>query len=224
MVNKTRNTRKNALSMAEALLTLGVIGVLSVITASALLISRPDPNAALFKKAFYVTERITSELIHDDEIYPQSFNYPGLMNDKIVPTENGKPMTGSITGTGKFCTMFARKINASGTVDCNSTFTFTDKTVGNGNFRTADGVFWSFPIGTFANKNSTLDIVIDTNGSKVPNCCQGTTGSCKADCKFPDRFTITVVGSTGKIRVKKDSIEERYLKASSAKFKIYDDD
>lgn len=205
--------KNNAFTLAETLATLAIMGVLAAILIPVISSVRPDENRVMFKKAYYVTERIISELVNDEELYPYD---PALVGfRKTTPVvENGNIIA---NGNSKLCTLFSRNLNTIGRApSCNGAVAFnTVENDGGGNFKTTDGIVWSFPNAPFDADGSTITIQIDTNGPTAPNC-RNTNTDCSAvnaNCKMPDRFDI-IVASDGKMSVTGCS-ETEYLRTAT---------
>lgn len=173
---------KKGFTLAEMTITLGVIGVLAVILLPVLKNAQPNEEMLKFKKAYYITERVVSELVNDDELYPE----PDIVgaSDYLGNTESvtfhGKEFAGNL----KFCGLFVEKVNTASAdnASCDADAGFDD----GGSFTTSDGIVWILPITTFEEENTPQEIQIDTNGTKAPNC------SFSDACPTPDRFTIKV--------------------------------
>lgn len=202
---------KKAFTMAEVMVVLAVIGVLVAILTPTIVKLGPNQSKIMFKKAYYITERVVNELINDETFYSDSdSNRPGFVNDDAV-TVNGS----SISGVTKFCQLFSTKVNTSGTISCTSGKTSPVATgnanLSSGNFTTNDGITWHIPTTaatgyttTFTNGGATptptagitRDIIVDINGTDAydansnPNCQYNP--SSPTTCPNPDQFTITL--------------------------------
>ena len=188
-------------TLAEVMVSLAVVGILASIMLPVISKARPNKQKALFKKAYYVAERIVYELVNDDDLYPSKTDTVGFDNTDEVE------YMGTLYGSGipddgdddaakadaekkqksKFCMLFARKVNtASDNVSCDSANASFN---GEPSFITTDGITWYMPYDNFAKTSGTYDnkaIRVDVNGAKSPNCDYA------ADCPNPDRFTIYV--------------------------------
>lgn len=209
---------KKGFTLAETLITLTLIAVLATITLP--IIKRYSPNKPhlLFRKVYYTASNIISELVNDYEIYPEIAGGVGyLANTETIPYQGG-----NYGGDTKFCELFLSRLNtieenpdASGKV-CVAR-TFSNGTVSDGQFTTADGVIWILPITTFTTTTggespvtsaSTGVISVDINGTEGPNCTESEA------CTSPDRFNLTlhhngklvVNGETAKYYLKTDSV------------------
>lgn len=121
---------KPAMTVAEVLITIGVIGVIAAIVIPVLIRSVPSRNETKMKKMTYVIEQVVTQLFNDDVMYPRHPNSfdEGFQNTEKV-TINGTTYGGSITSAiadekknakEKFCKLFATKFNVSGDVRCQS--------------------------------------------------------------------------------------------------------
>lgn len=177
---KNKN-QKTGFTLAEVLTTLSIIGVVAAIGIPMVMSKRPNNELVLCKKAYYTVERIVSELVNDEDFYPQS------RQDSL--TLIGAPANGSSTcaaGDGKFCCLFAEKLNIRGAAP-----TCTE---GDNSVRASDGITYTLPITSF---NAEASISVDTNPNGV-----GSDAS-------PDTFTF-VVEPSGRIRVD-DANAQAYL-------------
>ena len=209
-MKKVFKTPKAAFTIAELLMVLMVIGVIASVTIGALWYNRPDEKLALFRKAFYVTEKTLYNVINKDEYYPYDSTKEGLLNT-IQATDNGKEIENAV-GITKLCTLFAREINVADVANCSRgseqhgrrSLDAGGNPGAGGNFRTVDGIVWSFPVADFATVGRQI-IEIDVNGTKPPNC---NADDCTKPAR-PDRFRIAIL-KNGAISVD-DELEKEYL-------------
>lgn len=225
-----------AFTMAEVLTVLVVLGVLAAILIPAIATTRPDQNRVMFKKAYYLTERLISEIVNDEELYVYDPLRIGFLNsDKVVVIQaNGTEKdyqvgftTSAVGGTAgstgakqKLCLLFADRMNVTGTPDCSTgdrTLTSTPS------FITTDGIAWYFPVSEFTVKGTSgaKSLYVDVNGTKKgPNCrctatadVTSTSDPCKGICAKPDQFLI-MIESDGKMSIK-NSKEKEYLQEAT---------
>ncbi len=213
--------KRKAFTLAEVMITLAVLGVLASIILPAVSKIRPNKAKAMFKKAYYVAERMVYELVNDQDLYPSNGVFVGFDNTAPVtylgieyPTNN----TGSSANAGaeaKFCQLFARKLNtASDDIYCDADHAVP---TGGGTFKTpsfvtSDGIHWYMPYTTFIPTSNKNYIYVDVNGSKSPNC-RCTDPNCY-DCPLPDIFQIVVLAD-GKMSVE-STVEKAYLKSNDS--------
>ena len=200
--------RKNGFTLAETLITMGIIAVIAAIMIPMLVKSRPNKEMIMLKKAYYLTARNVNELVNDDDFYPDTDDpdVVGFANTVTEATYHGE----TYTGDTKFCNLFASRMNITTDVNCDATlattFTSGSKPLTSGTFVTADGMVWVLPKSNFATQQT---IYIDVNGDKGDNCFPG---ACGTD-EEPDRFQINV-DKYGKITVPA-GIQQKYLSTSS---------
>lgn len=181
---------KKGFTLSEMVVTIGVVGVLALILIPVLRDAMPNQEQAMFKKAYYIIERSVSELINDEDLYPEAeegqTNYFGNTVEVTY-----KDITAS--GSSKFCKLFTSKLNRTSDVVCEASegktlpTKFTDGVDPIGTMTTADGIVWLLPDTVFADNTTPQEIYVDVNGKKKPNCFYD-----KTTCKKPDRFTVKV--------------------------------
>lgn len=199
--------KKTAFTLGEVLVTLAVLGVLASIMLPIIGSARPNKHKSLFKKAYYVAERMVYELVNDENLYPSVSGTNGF--DSVGAIEYLGQTYGSEDDAdkqkSKFCDIFARKVNTtSDAANCDSNHTtFTQ----NPSFKTTDGITWYMPNTNFS---TTPQIIkIDVNGETEPNCTYDS-----STCIDPDRFEIKVEVD-GKMYV--DGVKEKeYLESNNS--------
>lgn len=217
--------KMKAFTLAELLICLMVCATLAAIILPAIAYMRPDKKKVLFKKAYYVAERMVYELANDEDFYPTTGETVGLANLNKA-TYMGHTYGSSSNESkrkGKFCSLFARKVNTTDDLEykdgvltvCGSNKDYSN--LGKGTyttptFTTTDGISWYMPYTDFNKTNydetDGAKIYVDVNGSEGPNCINDRVTGCK-----PDIFIIHVMAD-GKMFVKGDK-EREYLSTSS---------
>jgi prepilin-type N-terminal cleavage/methylation domain-containing protein len=188
-------------TFAELMMSLLIIAVLASILIPVIVNKKPNRSKVMFRKAYYVVERVVSELINDDELYPdESTNGEGFLNSYIYST-NASGDTTSTENVAKFCINFAERVNINGSVNCGAT-DFASPT-----FVTNDGVSWIVPATKFSKTDPTV-ISVDVNNEQEPNCYYDATS-----CQKPDRFKINVYYD-GRIKLDDEKGIE-YLKSNT---------
>ena len=180
---------KKGFTLSEVMVSFMVVGVIAAIIIPIVASRKPDAERLLFKKAYYITERIVNDMINDETLYPEDSTKPGFSNTVAV-TVNGK----SYSGTEKFCKLFAAKVNTTGATDCtiNSTPASGESNLNSGNFTTTDGITWHIPLTDFSTATP-LTITVDVNGTTEKT---NTSPNCKfvsdSVCPKPDQFEISI--------------------------------
>lgn len=207
---------KKGFTLAELLITLGIIGVVAAISLPTLVKLRPNETKGKFLKAHNVIVNMTGDIITDPSLYMTEFDSSGEVNctglgcnkipDYIDNEEAAELIDTNYTGA-KYGSLLALRLDISKddvTVDSNKV-TFT----------TTDGMSWevSSTAGTVnANgrdlKTETNEIIVDTNGpNEGKNCIYSNT------CKNPDQFKFKV-DTYGNV-TSEDTMGQDYLKDSS---------
>lgn len=185
--------KMRAFTMAEVLIALTLIGVLVMILFPVLSRSKPDELEALHKKGQYIMEQIVSDLISDEDIYPNTITTRGLasIGEAILDGKKyGDPDKNKNTdkAKSKFCELFASRLNLApgSTIKCRENSKTTTS---------VEGIDWYLPISNFdGSDGSNYGIIkFDVNGKKGPNCKYD-----KSQCPRPDTF-IYYIQPDGKI-------------------------
>lgn len=184
---------KKGFTLAEMLITIAIVGILAAICMPMVRKVMPNKELLMFRKGYYLTERIVAELINDEDLYPEIYDEDGDATDNgqyLANTEEVTYKGKTYSGNTKFCELFAAKLNkTSNEVSCG---TYLDN---GGTLTTTDGMVWHIPITPF---NIEAAIEFDVNGEKGPN-------SFTAD--KPDRFQV-IVKPDGSMRVRGDVANE----------------
>lgn len=186
--------KRYGFTLAEMMVCLAVLSIIATMLIPAIMQVKPAKNKILFKKAYYLAERIVTELVNDEDMYATKLGKEGF--DEIEPAA----IDSSISGNTKFCKLFATKVN---TVDD------VPNCVANQiAFISSDGIEWIMPITDFT---ADAKIKVDVNGSdKKPNCMYNKTDPEK--CSDPDIFEI-FIKKDGKMYVTDEKAKE-YLKSN----------
>ena len=188
------NSRSNkwAMTLAEMLMCICIMGVIIAITLPLLRNVMPTKEDSFRKKTNYLVEQVVSQLYGDEIMYPKKSDFysQGFQNTEKV-TINGV----EYEGDDKFCKLFASKFeisSESGALVCENEIAETSTTLARGkrSFRAKDGVDWYLPVTNF--QNGAAEIMVDVNGDELPNCLDGAT-----DCSKPDRFLYYVKADGG---------------------------
>ena len=199
--------KENAFTLAEILIVIAVIGVLSVFVLSSLSNATPDKNKVMFKKAYSITERTVQELINDETLYPYNQDLWGFMNAIQVQIPGEAIGQRTVANSGdKFAVLFKDKLNV---------VESSPKTNHNYVFTTTDGITWTIPDGAFtrsSNANNAKVITVDVNGNSKGANCYASDNLQDHDC---DQFRILVYFD-GKVNVT-GTVEREFLTSDSLK-------
>ena len=224
MINNHK--KQKGFTLAETLVTLGVIGVIAAVTIPLIKNIVPNSNKSMFRKSYYTLERAIDRMLDDDSIYPNIQTYtdsnevtvPYYLYDKI----DYKNETES---KNKFCYYLQQYLNTAETYTCPTTLSTTATKFAT----TTDSIDWyirtksstetqQFIIDP-SQKRYAVGIIVDVNGvNKKPNCTADSLAASKSDyptgytasataCKNPDTF-ILEVRYDGKLRIANSSEDE----------------
>jgi prepilin-type N-terminal cleavage/methylation domain-containing protein len=105
MFGYIKKVKRNAFTLSELLVALGVIGVLTAIVMPIVFSLAPDQNALMAKRAFDTTETVISNLLNDNTCYPKTLSRAGLdggLGYTKCKKWGGKENTGSLTNEDAF--------------------------------------------------------------------------------------------------------------------------
>lgn len=169
-------------TLAETLVTILIIGVLSAVTLPILQKTVDNKLETMRIKCMYIIEQTIAQMLDDDTMYPQSNMEASIGLAKINPPV--KIGGRSYSGNTKFCELFASRLNM-------APHTVVECKPNKKSFTTADGVDWYLPIANFSTKQK---IKFDVNGEdEDPNCTYNET-----TCPKPDIFEY-YISPMGKI-------------------------
>lgn len=202
MVKKTGSIGFKGFTLAEVMIAVTVLGILSAMLIPAVMKLTPSNNKILFRKAYSTLSRAVNDMISDDEIYPvnqinsalsvtRGFNYT-LLNS-----------TPTYYATSKFCYLLADRLNITGSAACqdngNTGVPGPNGTgTGVGTFTTSDGMFWSVYLPysdavSHTNANSSNANSVST--VQFPLCSPSTTAVC-SNSFYTTLVTIDVNGTS----------------------------
>ena len=182
-----------AFTLAETLVTLGLIGVIAAICFPIFKDMQPNNEMVMFKKAYYLAARTVNELINDEDFYPDAATVAGSGFSHVfivdVASEEAKYKGVEAEGDGKFCILTALRFNLKEGYNCGERVALDN----GGNFETTDGIVWSMPYGSFASGSDF--IYVDVNGNDRGDNCGDSEEDGYSKCtdmQKPDRFPIQV--------------------------------
>ena len=209
------NMKKRGFTLAEVLISLGIVAIVAALAAPSLLNLMPDKNKLKVIKAHKILSDVTSELLNDPIYYrdyessegTETYQRPGLSswtNDgNLYPYLIAKAgaQVGNYVGTKKYCYLLSEKLELNGSITKSS-----NKYI----FTTLDGIEWAcefeFSQDT-TNKIYLTDytITIDLDGPD-----KGENSIAKSGVKRPDQFQFKV-DTYGKV-TGVDTLTKNYLK------------
>ena len=154
---------KKAFTLAEALVTMAIIGIVMALSIPAVIQSTNDTRP-LFKKAYNTVETVVNELINDVSLYPS-----GDLSDPA---------------SGSFCSNFFDKLNVIGAVSCDDADLVTPDGT-NQDAVTTNAMKWY-------NLHSTVAATA-TSGFTAANCDGGSGGGGTTDIDTDENTCIEIL-------------------------------
>lgn len=180
---------KNGFTLAEALITIGMLGIVAAILVPVMNKIIPDSNITAFKQAYSVVSQAVSNMINDDDLYPScrhlansdgiigpiGFNIPSAAILLTMVANTPNCTTGYVpdANTNKFCYLLSQQIRTRRgiPVSCSQS---TDEnggptSAGNTSFTSQNGMAWTivspapqFPLNS---TDYSTRIIVDVNGA-----------------------------------------------------------
>lgn len=188
--------KRIAFSLAETLIAILLVGILSALIIPAITKNTPSDSKALFRTAYNNLSRIVNELITDEANYP---------SDEVNTALNNIPRGFNFTVKGhydfatygdiKFCTLLYRKL----TKITNTEFTTcpASDSTGTGSFESRDGMYWSVytPVADTTTQTYANSTTANTAASvQFPLCSEATTNKCSS-AFYTTKITVDVNGT-----------------------------
>lgn len=200
--------RKFGYTLAEVLVALGIVGVLSAIMLPMINKIKPDPIKSMYIATYDAIVQATHELAANTVLYPivdNDWNYKkaplfNISKVKIAGREYGGD-------NSKFCQLLGAAFNTIDTPVCSaSAVTYSDSTFkDNISFTGTNGV--QFMVSTTRSNNSSdyrSEVYFDVNGNNGKNCIHS------SSCKNPDRFKL-IISADGFV-MPGESIGDAYIR------------
>lgn len=189
--------KKKGYTLAEALVSMAIVGVLAALLLPLTNKFRPDSNKITYLKTYDSLVQILQEAASNTELYPLMRNvFNGTISYTNAPFYNTAQVNigdNYVSGRGnsKLCTILAYSFGQENNAVCNGIRQYTDANFANNiSFTTNQGVQFSI----FSNISNVLGgfafdtrIAIDVNGEDTPNCMYAA-----GSCDRPDRFLFYV--------------------------------
>ena len=203
--------KKNGFTLAEVLITLGIIGVIAALVGPTISKVKPDENKIMYLKTYDALSSIISGLASNSSIFPVCDSDDNVMCSQYPLFNLSMPLkapynTNSFVGTNKLCRLLADNLSVQNENCSSSNYN------SNSAFSTQDGKIWwvstsrSFDHSTHK-ANYQTEINVDVNGQKAPNCMN----SVDNNCSNPDRFRF-LVSADGSI-TPADPIGQMYVQS-----------
>ena len=208
--------KKLGYTLAELLITLGIIGGISALIIPAIVSSMPDENKTMYLKTYDTLSETIQALASNSQIYPvcdennniNCVEHP-LLNSHL-PLVSPLKDDARYSNKVKLCNLLALGFGVStGNTACStSAYNYADSTFRNSlSFTTTNGMQWRVMQQEYDVSNNRAnfqtDIYVDINGNKGDNCMYSN------NCKKPDRFKF-MVAANGEV-VPADPMGRRYI-------------
>lgn len=178
--------KKRGYTLAELLITIGIIAIIAAIVLPLINKFKPDSNKILYLKTYDAIVEVVGNMVSNQEFYPTS---DGTYSYAKAPLYNLQEVTVAGTKYGgsakKFCELLGLSLSSTGAASCSDTYQeYSDNLFDSPSFVSANGV--QFVVTTNVEGYYRSDIYFDVNGSKGGNCMYG------ESCKNPDRFKVSI--------------------------------
>ena len=210
---------RKAFTLAEALITIAILGVLAAILIPVINDVRPDKDKITYKKALYSVQSAISTAMESD-VYTMTANSAAYWGDKYVKK-------------GDFCKSVAEALNTSGKVDCTTYPSSYDYP----NFITTDGIrFWGLEDDPNKDRpefytSKTRDICVDRKMSvgereRMQNL-RNNNGECdgglKIQIRYDGKISTPDSSENTSYTYENDLIEDSFNVQQKARDEIFDD-
>ena len=197
--------KNKAFTMAEIMIVLTLIGVLTTVMLSSMSRLSPDRKKIIFKKAYQTIERTVAELVNDESLYPYDSTKVGFKNTEKI-TWPGSDV--EYSGGSKFIKLFKRKLNIIDNYENTNEVLY---------FLTSDGIAYHIDASTFTGDSNETMISVDINGEDGPNCGRNTSNVFSTGCNEGNQDIFRVfVSYDGKVTVE-DPLAIEYLKSTNVR-------
>ncbi len=213
--------KKTGFTLAELLITLGIIGVIVAILVPAVNNAMPDENKTMYLKTYDTLSDTIKNLASNSQIYPicEQENNINCSENPLLNTgaPSMSPLRNDVRYRGdvKLCNLLALSFGAANSSCSAGDYTYSNDTFKNNlSFITSNGMQWKVVQNrTIADGNATFqaDIYVDINGNKGNNRIYSTT-----DTK-PDIFKF-MVAANGTV-VPADPMGKAYLSSRKSLLK-----
>lgn len=191
--------KKNGFTLAELVVALGVIGIITALIIPAAHKLMPDNNKVLYLKAYDTISTTIDGLKNNSKLYPicskdniDCASHPLFSNRKPLLAPFNVANDDRFEGKTKLCNLLAFSFDDLNNANCKSDrYTYDASTFGNNvSFVSKNGMQWIVSPYEYSYDASSArfqtDIWVDINGSAEPNCIYSDA------CQKPDRFKFMV--------------------------------
>jgi len=198
--------KNKGFTLAEVLISIGIVGVIAMFFLPTASKFRPDINKIMYLKTYDNLREIIQVIASNKEAYPLINLRTGVVHD-VYPLFNVYAIYKhdglEWVGPSKICNMLAEGLNIKEGIICTDEYNIAQEPDFKKSFETVDGVH--FMVQTSKKRyNYKTDIFIDVNGNNEPNCF-----ATNVSCKKPDRFKFLLSADANLIAA--DSLGKSYL-------------
>ena len=222
--------KKSGFTLAEALISLAIIGIVAAIAAPMISRYKPDEDKVTFLRSYDAIVEIVKNVADNTRLYPLT----GLDSNGNIVDYSDNPLENKVKiedykGTGvsypsdttkdKLCEILADSFKASPNRTCDSSKLKLEEV----NFSTKEGIDFYMETrmsylrnlgpGMIKKIPYKTTIKFDINGSEGPNCVYGASG-----CIKPDQFEV-LVSSAGRV-VASDVMAQKFLQTRGSWRKV----
>ena len=213
---------KQGLTLAEILITMCIIGVVSTLMAATLTHLTPDQNKIKYLRRFDSISSITKDMSSNSLLYPacqgEGDNSINCSQHPLFNTDlgiEGRGKTIPASGNSKYCVGLSMYLNGRGMPNLNCTDAPVNIESGwIPSFTTDNGTEYIVSTTREIQGNQgifQIDVYFDINGSSIgPNCFYNADSETEACKKNPDRFKL-MIASDGTV-VAADPLGKEYIR------------
>lgn len=216
--------KKQGFTLAEFLITLGVIGVVAAFLVPAISNAMPDENKTMYLKTYDTLSDTVKSLATNSKIYTVCDNANNINCSENPLLNIQRPIMSPLNqdaryqGQAKLCNLLALSfgVTAANTSCAAGAYNYSDNTFkDNLSFITKNGMQWKVAQQVYSiaggNAQYQTDIYVDVNGNKGNNCLYSNA------CQKPDIFKF-MVAANGEV-VPADPMGRKYLETRKSLLK-----